>query len=58
MLNLSILTVSFNGFTGVKLKESTDVWFPEANNIHLGWRTLFLAQLSEWEKAHSPKPDN
>ena len=57
MLNLSILKVNFNGFNGVKLNESTDVWFPEANNIHVSW-TLFLAQLSEWEKAHLQKPDN
>ena len=58
MLNLSILTVSFNGFTGLKLTEITDVWLRKANNIHLGCWTLFLAQLSEWEKAHLPKPDN
>ena len=71
--NISIYSqLNFNGFTGVKLNVSTDgsthilllFFFPKQIKFTgriPGWYAscaLFLAQLSEWEKAHSLKPNN
>ena len=62
MLNLSILKVNFNGFTGVKLNESTDVCmmydFRKRITLCRLMPVIFSTTIRTGERVHSPKPNS